>query len=190
MALPGSAESGDRYVCHVSAAGALVAVIDGLGHGSHAAVAAAEACGVLEAQAGENVIALVRACHEKLKPTRGVAMSLGSFDFKDGLLTWLGVGNVKGILLPGGATWSDKEDSLLQRPGVVGSHLPRLQAAVVPLTVGDTVVFSTDGIDDSFDRASVRGLPPQRAADSILARHARRNDDALVLIARYRGNAR
>lgn len=117
-------------------------------------------------------------------------MSLGSFDFKDGLLTWLGVGNVRGILLPGGGTWSDKEDSLLQRPGVVGSHLPRLQAAVVPLTAGDTVVFSTDGIEDGYDRASVRGLPPQRAADLILARHAKRNDDALVLIARYRGNAR
>jgi len=145
---------------------------------------------VLESQPGENVIALIRACHEKLKPTRGVAMSLGSFDFKDGLLTWLGVGNVRGILLPGGGTWSDKEDSLLQRPGVVGSHLPRLQAAVVPLTAGDTVVFSTDGIEDGYDRASVRGLPPQRAADLILARHAKRNDDALVLIARYRGNAR
>jgi len=190
MALPGFSESGDRHVCHVSAEGALIAVIDGIGHGAQAAAAAKEACSTLESNVKENVIALIARCHERLKGTRGAAMSLASFAFKDALLTWLAVGNVHGILLPAGSTWSDKEESLLQRPGVVGSQLPRLQAAVLPVSSGDTVVFATDGIEGNFDRTSIRSQPPQKAAELILARHAKRNDDALILIARYAGYQR
>lgn len=188
MALPGNEESGDRYVCRSFSRGALVAVIDGIGHGPAAAAAAAEACAALEENAGENVIALVRMCHEKLRGTRGAAISLASFNFADGLVTWLGVGNVHGFLLPADSPLSAREESMLQRPGVVGSHLPWLQAAVLPLSAGDTMVFLTDGIANNFDRALVRSRPPQNAADQILLRYGRENDDALILIARYRGS--
>jgi negative regulator of sigma-B (phosphoserine phosphatase) len=187
MPMPGFAESGDRHFCQVSQEGALLAAIDGIGHGEQAAAAAREACSVLEANVTENVIALIGRCHEKLKGTRGAAISLASFTFKESLMTWLAVGNVHGILLPAGSPWSGKEESLLQRPGVVGSQLPRLQAAILPLFSGDTVVFSTDGIEGDFDRSSIRSQPPQKAAEMILARHAKRNDDALIMIARYAG---
>lgn len=188
--MPGCAESGDRYVCHITGDAALFAVIDGVGHGAQAAAAAKQACAVLQANAEENVIALMARCHDRLRSTRGAAISMASFNFKEGLLTWLGVGNVQGVLLPAGSLWSDKEDSLFQRPGLVGSNLPRLQATVVPVSAGDSIVFWTDGIESSFDRTPARSHPPQRAAEMILERHARRTDDALILIARFNGNQR
>jgi len=73
----------------------------------------------------------------------------------------------------------------LLRGGVVGVRLPSLQAAVLPATAGDTLIFATDGISVDFTRRLARNYPPQTAAESILAQHGKATDDALVLVARY-----
>lgn len=189
VALPGFSESGDRHMFQRFDGGALVAVMDGLGHGPEAAAAAVQACLILEAKAGENVISLVQQCHERLKNTRGATISLASFDFRDSLMTWMGVGNVQGVFLRADKTRTDREELLLLRPGVVGSHLPSLQAAVLPVSPGDSLAFATDGVESSFDYSALRCQPPGRAAETILARHAKGKDDALILVARYRGPA-
>jgi phosphoserine phosphatase RsbX len=187
VALPGFSESGDRHVFQPFDGGVLVAVMDGLGHGVEAAAAALEACAILQTNAGEHVISLVRRCHAGLKGTRGVTISIASFNFRDALMTWMGVGNVQGIFLRADKERNDREDSLLLRPGVVGSHLPPLQAAVLPIMQGDSLGFATDGVEPNFDYSCIRCQPPGRAAESILARHAKGKDDALILVARYRG---
>ena len=46
--LPGEHESGDRHVVQLSAAGVLIAAIDGMGHGAEAAAAAKLAASTLE----------------------------------------------------------------------------------------------------------------------------------------------
>src|SRR5205085_118318 len=56
-------ESGDLHVVVPSADGALVAVIDGLGHGPEAAVAAREAARLLAEDARGSVAELIRRCH-------------------------------------------------------------------------------------------------------------------------------
>ena len=96
--LAGQIQSGDRCVVAPSGSGVLVAAIDGLGHGAEAATAARLAAGVLERDPRESVITLVRRCHEQLRETRGVVMSLASFNALDETMTWLGVGNVQGRL--------------------------------------------------------------------------------------------
>ena len=115
-------------------------------------------------------------------------MSIASFDVEHGLMTWLGVGNVQGVLLHPGSTVALEEECLLLRAGVVGAQLPPLQAAVLPVSAGDLLILATDGISNDFTRGLVRSLPPQKAAASILARCGKTTDDALVLVARYVGN--
>jgi hypothetical protein len=187
VALPGFSESGDRHVFQPFEGGVLVAVMDGLGHGAEAAAAALEACAILQSRPEDNVISLIRHCHAGLKGTRGVTISLASFDFRDALVTWMGVGNVQGVFLRADQTRNDREESLLLRSGVVGSNLPPLQAAVLPMAPGDTLAFATDGVETGFDYSSLRCQPPGRAAESILARYAKGKDDALILVARYKG---
>ena len=52
-----------------------------------------------------------------------------------------------------------------------------------------SIVLATDGIGPEFsDDLSLKDLP-QQAADRLLARFRREADDALVLVARYRGPA-
>ena len=186
--LPGQTSSGDLHVVKCSSSGILVAALDGVGHGDEAAFAAKTARATLERHAEEPTIALIRRCHEALRGTRGVVMSLASFNVAHGLMTWIGVGNVQGILLRSDSSAAPGEESLLLRAGVVGIQLPPLHAEVLPLAVGDSLIFATDGIQTEFNRGLARCQAPQKAAEMILAKHAKATDDALILVVRYSRN--
>lgn len=185
--LPGQGESGDQHLVRCGGDGILIAAIDGIGHGKEAASAAEAAVSILKTNPGEPVISLVERCHEGLRSTRGVVLSLASIDPDHGMMTWLGVGNVQGVLMRAGARKGSAQEVLLLRGGVVGSQLPGLQAAVLPIAKGDTLVFATDGIRGEFVEDLSPLESPQRAADRILKLHSRGNDDALVLVVRLTG---
>lgn len=180
-------ESGDRYVVAPYADGVLVGVVDGMGHGAPAAEAALRATALLATFARESPITLVNRCHEDLRGTRGVVMTLAAFDFRARTLTWLGVGNVDAVLFHGNGDGTQRRERVVLRGGVVGFRLPALKAEVLPLARLDTVILATDGIEAEFsDSLNARGTP-QALADAILASHGRATDDALVLVARYEG---
>jgi hypothetical protein len=183
--LPGEAESGDRHLVCAVPKGMLVAAVDGLGHGVEAAAASQAAIDTLGQFAYEPLPKLLRRCHESLRPTRGAVMSLASFDATENTMSWVGVGNVTGLLLR--AKPSAPHETLLLRSGVVGAHLPPLQPATVSLARGDVLAFATDGIGNDFmDSVSLDG-PMQAIAERVLNRHLKGVDDALVLVVRYRG---
>ena len=184
--LPGQSESGDRHLVRFRPSGVLIAVIDGLGHGDEAAAAAKQAVATLEAGDDKPVIALMKECHENLRSTRGVVMSMAAIDSEQGMMTWIGVGNVQGLLVRQNAIKGSPHEELLLRAGVVGAQLPPLQASVLPVANGDTLIFATDGIRTGFSDDLSANEPPQKCADRILAAHCRGNDDALVVVTRYR----
>ena len=123
--LEGEAESGDQYVVQPFPKGVLVAAVDGLGHGPEAAAAARSAVAILKDYAHEPVISLLRRCHERLIRTRGVVMSLASFNALDSTMTWLGVGNVEGLLLRADVAANPPRENVLLRSGVVAANCPR-----------------------------------------------------------------
>ncbi len=185
--LPGQGESGDHHLICCAGDGILIAAMDGIGHGEEAAYAAQAAISILKTNVEEPVISLVERCHQELRSTRGVVLSLASIDPQHGMMTWLGVGNVQGVLMRAGAQKGSVQEVLLLRGGVVGSQLPALQAAVLPIAKGDTLVFVTDGIRSEFVETLSALESPQRAADRILKQHGRGNDDALALVVRLTG---
>lgn len=174
----GEVVSGDR--AHVD--GALVAVIDGVGHGEPAAEASGRAVAALEQAACMDPVALVEHCHRALAGTRGAALGVGCLDALSGTLSWAGVGNVEGRVVRARTT-----ETLLLTDGVAGHALAPLRATTVPLDRGDLLVLATDGVD----RAFADGLAPAGScsaiAEHILEEHARASDDALVLVLRYLG---
>lgn len=191
---PGESISGDRAVVKVFPQGVLTAVVDGLGHGEKAGAAAGIAIETLQNHAGEAPIALVQRCHQSLKGTRGVAMSLAAIDARTATLSWLGVGNVDGLLLRLSAVPRIRE-ALLVRGGVVGYQLPPMRAQNLAIDARDLLVFATDGIRSDFVTALLpadpllRHRPLQEIADRLLVRFAKKTDDALVLVVRYLGSA-
>jgi negative regulator of sigma-B (phosphoserine phosphatase) len=183
----GETESGDRYIVVPTPTGTLIAVVDGLGHGHEAAEAAAVAVATLGRYAEEAVVPLVMRCHEAMKNTRGAVMSLATINAQARNVSWLSVGNVEGILLHPDPQASPDRKNILMRPGVVGFRLPVLQAGFMPLFPDDILIFATDGIRSGFEQDLSLKSPLQDIADSICARYSKGNDDALVLVARYRG---
>jgi len=184
---PGHRDSGDDACVRTIDQRTMIAVLDGLGHGPAAASAAGLGVRLLEQSRADDVVTLIRDCHRGLRGSRGVVMSIAMFDSGDRTMTWIGVGNVRGSLwCPQSSTWQ----SLLLRSGVVGDLLPHLQASVVPVTDGDTLVFTTDGVNTEIDDRLLKGNSLQAIAERILAGGRTGRDDALVLVARYRGAGR
>ena len=213
VTLPGESESGDRHLVVATRSGILIAVVDGLGHGPEAAEASRIAVATLDRHAEESVVSLVQHCHEEMKATRGAVMSVAALDEQDHTVTWLGVGNVEGMLVRADRAANAPSENFPMLGGIVGYRLPRLQAMVVPIFARDILIFATDGIRKDFEqelclddplkcnRCPVRGLSGisakklcldyslKQIAESICAQQSKGTDDALVLVARYLGGS-
>ncbi len=184
----GEAVSGDLHLAVEYRDGALLAVVDGLGHGVEAAFAAKIAVATLERYATEPLIPLVRRCHEMLQQTRGAAMCLVSIVTPHPSMSWLSVGNVDAVLLHADAAVPCRRAIVTQFPGVVGYRIPRLTPQeTFPLSRGDTLVLATDGVRQDFIETVNAVEPPQRLADRIARSFGDGTDDALVLVARFLG---
>ena len=139
-----SGVSGDAHIARPLPGGALFGVVDGLGHGPAAAAAAREAVRYLSAVEVEDPISVVRGCHERVRETRGVVLTLAWIDGTRDCMTWLGVGNVQGELLRAHADPRPRRETLDGRGGIVGRLLPPLHAGVLPIAPGDLLVLASD----------------------------------------------
>ena len=184
QAQPGQVECGDAWVIEPIADGFLVAVIDGLGHGAAAAIAAQRAVETIKRSASQPIEMVVSVCHQALLGSRGAAISMARIDTGGESLTWVGVGNVEGLVLNPVAfsppVW--QSEALVARGGVVGYELPPLRPATLPFKPGSFLVFATDGVKPRFAAEMRTGRQAQQAADHILAGYGRGTDDALVMV--------
>jgi len=185
-AMEGEPASGDLHVVEPTADGAMLAVIDGLGHGAEAAETAALAGRVLAEHAGEPPDALLLRCHEALAGTRGAVATVAALDVRLGRLTLAGVGNVETVLL---RRSGDGYRPVLVEPfpGILGHRMPALRTSTLSLAAGDLLVLATDGIALRVDGATSARESARSLATAILAEQAVPGDDALVLVARYLG---
>jgi phosphoserine phosphatase RsbX len=177
----GETASGDRCLVAPFPGGVLVAAMDGLGHGEAAAAASGRAAEVLEREPQAPLTELMRRCHEALADTRGVVLSLAAISGPQRTLSWMGVGNVEGLLLRADPAAASPREALLLRAGVVGYQLPHLGEAVLAVAARDVLVFATDGVHAAFTADARSGEPPQHLAERLLRAHGRLSDDALVL---------
>lgn len=183
----GESASADLYLVRQTDRGALLAVMDGAGHGADAIEVAQRAAAVVSEHASEGVIALIRLCHERLLGTRGAVISLISVDGIESTITWVGVGNVVGVLLRPDVIGPKACASIPLQPGVVGYRLPPLQASVTPIMPGDLLILATDGIRRDFVHAFSLDDEPGSIAEYISSNFPRGDDSRLVLVARYLG---
>lgn len=181
LPLAGEAVSGDLHVVTAIANGALLAVIDGLGHGPHAARAAQTAAAALTASPERSVADHVAACHAEMADTRGAVMAV--VQLRGDRLHWVGVGNVQAVLC-GGAGAGSTRLRLGQVGGVVGHKIPALRAQALEVSGGELLLLCTDGLRADFADALDTWASPEHVAHQAFTRGLAGNDDALVLAAR------
>jgi anti-sigma regulatory factor (Ser/Thr protein kinase) len=188
--LAGAGESGDSWA--VAAGRGLAAmVVDGLGHGPDAAVAAKAAISAFRTRPLDDPPASVLRAHEAMRGTRGGVLAVCVIDPGGDRVDFAGVGNVSGcVLLPPG------REMLVGRDGTVGTHVhaPRARAAAYRWGPGAVLILATDGLRSRWDPLAYPGLlghDPAVIAATLYRDHARGTDDAAVLVvADTRGAAR
>ena len=183
--ISGEERSGDGLLVHAASWGVLVAVADGLGHGPDAEAAARAALSVIERYAEEPLHALLVRCHQSLRGTRGATLALCAVHAVGRTISWVGVGNVAGVLLRADPHASPRMETLVPRSGLLGDHLPLVTVSSIGMARGDTLVLATDGVRSAFTEGLSREETPARLAARLLASYRRGTDDALVLVARY-----
>jgi negative regulator of sigma-B (phosphoserine phosphatase) len=183
----GEITSGDLGIVQLLPEGALVAGIDGLGHGREAAHAARRAAAVMRGSPGDDLVALVHRCHTALRGTRGAAISVAFVSASDSRMTWLGVGNVEGRVLSGDPAATRAKGSLALGRGVPGHELPAMQAATITVRPGDVLLLATDGVHAGFADSLELSGSSQSISERIVSDHWKRSDDALVIVVRYLG---
>lgn len=184
----GEAVCGDTHVVLKTRYGAVVAVIDGLGHGNDASAVSQKVVETIRDCADDSVVNVIRECHARLTGTRGATLAIAGFDASDNTMTWVGVGNVRGKVFRASPTGMPRVEYLLPRPGVVGYILPPLGGGILLMEKGDTLVFTTDGILSSFaENVDPLVVAPQLLANDILKSYSAGQDDALACVVRYLG---
>lgn len=173
----GETENGDAVFVRSDEDAATLAVIDALGHGAHAAVAAAVALSFLGgADLGRGVSGIIGGLHERLRGTRGAAAMI--VHLERGSLEGCGVGNVElrahGTHVP-----------VVLTPGVLGAQLSRPRIFRAPLRPRGRLVFFSDGISGRLSLESIAELRADKACRVLMERFRRPGDDATVLIADF-----
>jgi anti-sigma regulatory factor (Ser/Thr protein kinase) len=184
---PGELISGDDAVCLHSESGFVAAVCDGLGHGPEAREASNMAVESISRNPHRDLREILTAVNSELSRGRGCAISIARFELQTGKLQCLSAGDVRAQLV-------GTRDShfFTSTPLVVGEAaltMSRLRLEEKPVAPGCVFTMFTDGLET---KTSLKGQPELLRrpaiviAQQLLERHARRTDDSLVFVARFR----
>jgi anti-sigma regulatory factor (Ser/Thr protein kinase) len=183
-ALAGERESGDDAAFVRTARELVVAVADGLGHGSVARVPARTAVDAVRATPGRGPVEALAECDRALAGTRGAVMAIGIIDLTARAIRHAGSGNIGSALFGAGG-----ERRFVTRAHVLGSMrrggAPIQETAL--LASGQVLAMWSDGVSSRVTLGSDPALlrePLVVVAERVLRDHARGTDDALVLLVR------
>ncbi len=173
---PGESACGDQTVIIRDAGWILLAVVDGLGHGPKAELAARTACEFVRQHAAMELVDLLRALDKAITATRGAAVTLVRLWSATGQWRHVAVGNVELSSL------RRLENHPLTVPGIVGARVRKVVETQGRLVTGDVVVLYTDGISSRFDLEPHRSLAAQALAEVLLQKWAKDHDDATCIV--------
>ncbi len=180
LPMAGEEACGDAW-CVRREPGALTAmVIDGLGHGPMAAVAAHAGVSAFT-QGGNADLVSVERLHAALKPTRGAAASIVRLP-SEGDIEFIGVGNVAGVVSSGG-----EERRMVGYNGTLGHALKTVRPFRYEAGADALVVLASDGLGTSWSLDAYPALRlrhPTLIAAVLYRDFNRGRDDITVLVAR------
>jgi negative regulator of sigma-B (phosphoserine phosphatase) len=182
--LPGFVECGDVFVIEGEAGGQLlVAIVDGLGHGSEAGMAAHAAARTIRDSLELTVVEIVTRCDGALRATRGAALGVLKLDAA-GSGEFCGIGNIEVRDLVG------RSPGLFCLPGIVGHNVRTLRAMPFSMQRGDIYCLHSDGVTSRGDLRGCLPGTPESVARRIVDAWGRPHDDASAVILGYGAGAR
>lgn len=175
-------ECGDVGLFTEYEGGCFFALIDGVGHGKAAREAATLAKEYLLEDCRRDLVEMMNGLHSRLKGSRGAVAVLCRLDFPDGLLHYVGAGNISVRI------FGARDYRLVSRDGIIGYMMASPREGEERLQPGDLLILSSDGIREHFDPCEFPGLLTGSAckiAADILGGFGKGNDDASCMVLRY-----
>jgi len=178
----GEVACGDAWAWRDADAGRTVFVVDGLGHGTDAAIAANEALRIFHRSYQGTPAEIIDAVHQGLRHTRGGAVAVARADQQAGTILFAGLGNIASSIV--GA--DGRVRRMVSHNGTAGHNARKIQTFEYPGASG-TLVMHSDGISSSW---SVNAYPdvlashPSLVAGVLYRDFGRARDDATVVVAR------
>lgn len=178
---PGEAVCGDGWRWFEDERGRTLFVVDGLGHGTEAALAANAALNVFVRHQQASPTEIVEAVHQGIRHTRGGAVAAARIDWASATVTFAGLGNIAGALvLPSGQT-----RRMVSMNGTAGHNARKVQGFDYPCPPNALLVMHSDGIGTSWSGeryAAVLWKHPMLLAGMLYRDFSRGRDDATVVV--------
>lgn len=175
-----AAVNGDAFVIKQWDESAMVALMDGLGHGQFAHRAAQAARLYVESHFDQPLEQIFRGVGRACRATRGVVMALARFDWAQEKLIFASVGNIEVRVFP-----RDEPSRFNVRRGIVGLNAPSPVVTEHAWRTGRMLVLHSDGLSTHWGSDDFPGLAGQtatEAAQTLLRKLAKAEDDATVIV--------
>ena len=180
---PGETECGDDWIFQEFGSSARLTVVDGLGHGLHAAEAARLAIQTARAQGDQPAASLLDRIHQALRPTRGAAVAIAQIDSPAHVVRFAGLGNIGAAILP----QTGPVRRCVSNPGTAGHSAHKMLEFNYPWDSQSLLLMHSDGLQShwSFDPyPGLRERHPSLIAGVFFRDYARGRDDVTVVAAR------
>lgn len=174
----GESENGDGFFIKRRGKKSYIYLIDGLGHGHDAHKAADITVKLLEQYYIWPHEELINLLHEKLKHTRGIALSTAIVDDENDYISYTGVGNITAAVL------GENNETMMNYNGTIGGKLRKVKTFEYPYSNGDLFVMYSDGILLHWlkDYENYWKGILQDFAYTIFNKFNRGNDDATLIV--------
>jgi anti-sigma regulatory factor (Ser/Thr protein kinase) len=179
---PGESICGDGWATASDRTSASLLLVDGSGHGPHAAHAAEIASRAFADNSGKECVPLVEAIHRALAPTRGAALAVARIDTAAQVVHFVGVGNIGAVLVTG-----NEVRRMASYNGTAGHIAPRIREFAYPFSSKPLVILHSDGLSARWEIDAYPGLAashPSLVAGMVFRDHRRGRDDATVVAMR------
>jgi anti-sigma regulatory factor (Ser/Thr protein kinase) len=181
VARAGESVCGDAWAVAERDGRTVLALVDGLGHGTLAHDAAVAAVEAVRRHASVGPAEIVRLVHDALRSTRGAALAV--LDVVDGgAVRFAGIGNVSATIVADGGV-----RRMVSLAGTVGHEIRKVHEFSYDWPEGAVLVMHSDGLTQHWELGGYPGLAsraPALVAGVLLRDFNRGRDDVTVLAAR------
>lgn len=159
-----------------------VALLDVLGHGREAQILALRSIDIIENNYFDDIQKIVDVLHKKIHRSRGLVGSFIQINKKTDELTYLGIGNVTGIVL------GVKNHRFVNKEGVIGQNISRHRIEKLVLKDKDLILLYSDGIPEKINielKGDFGDKSAKMIAREIVDVYSRKNDDSTCFALKY-----